>query len=154
MEAKRMMRSKTDKMIAGVCGGLGVYFGIDPTLIRLAFVLLLFAKGVSVILYLVLCIVLPSRELADGVGARASTTEGTDTSSNKVHSPEDEGLRTTRASSDQIAAIVGATLVVFGAVVLLETISPMFFSALSKFFWPTILILGGMVFLLRYQRAE
>jgi len=154
MEAKRMRRSKTDKMIAGVCGGLGVYFGIDPTLIRLAFVLLLFAKGVGVILYLVLCIVLPSSELTDGNGTSVKVTEGVDNFSNKDQSPGDDGLRTNRASGDQIAGIVGATLVVFGTVVLLETISPMLFSTLRKFFWPAILILGGMIFLLRYQRAE
>ncbi len=154
MEAKRMRRSNTDKMIAGVCGGLGVYFGIDPTLIRLAFVLLLFVNGVGVILYLVLCIVLPSSELADGIGTRANAAERTDNFSNKVQSLVDEGLRTTRASGDQIAVIVGATLVVFGAVVLLKTISPMLFGSLSKFFWPAILILGGMVILLRSPRAE
>jgi phage shock protein C len=154
MEAKRMRRSKSDKMIAGVCGGLGVYFGIDPTLIRLAFVLLLFAKGVGVILYLVLCIVLPSSEVDDEIGNRVSMAEGMESFSNRVQSLVDEGLHTTRASGDQLALIIGGILVVFGAVVLLETISPMLFSTLSKFFWPAILILGGLVLLLRYQRAE
>jgi phage shock protein C len=154
MEARRMKRSKTDKMIAGVCGGLGVYFGIDPTLIRLAFVLLLFVDGIGVILYLILCIVLPSSELTDAIGTRANAAEKKDNVSNKVQSLVDEGLRTTRASGDQIAVIVGATLVVFGAVVLIKTISPMIFSSLGKFFWPAILILGGMVILLRSPSAE
>jgi phage shock protein C len=37
-EVKRLYRSKDDRMVAGVCGGIAEYFGIDPTLVRLLFV--------------------------------------------------------------------------------------------------------------------
>ena len=43
MQQTRLMRSETDKMVAGVCGGLADYMGVDPVLVRLAFVLLLLA---------------------------------------------------------------------------------------------------------------
>jgi phage shock protein C len=60
MESKKLYRSNTDKMIAGVCGGLGQYFGVDPTLIRLIFALLVvFGVGSGVLLYIVLAIVIP-----------------------------------------------------------------------------------------------
>src|SRR2546425_4122143 len=59
MDGHRLTRSETDKRIAGVCGGLGEYFGIDPILIRVAFVLLAFMGGTGVIAYVVLWIVLP-----------------------------------------------------------------------------------------------
>ncbi len=60
MENKKLYRSNTDKMIAGVCGGLGQYFGVDPTLIRLIFALLVvFGVGSGVLLYIVLAIVIP-----------------------------------------------------------------------------------------------
>ena len=39
MSEKRLFRSRENKMICGVCGGIGEFFGVDPTLIRLAFVL-------------------------------------------------------------------------------------------------------------------
>lgn len=42
MENKRLYRSRKDKMICGVCGGIAKYFNIDPTLVRLAFVLIAF----------------------------------------------------------------------------------------------------------------
>ena len=42
---KRLTKSKTDRKLFGVCGGLGEYFGIDPTLVRLAFVVLTLFKG-------------------------------------------------------------------------------------------------------------
>ena len=42
METKKLYRSKTDKMISGVCGGLAQYFGVDATVVRLVFALLVF----------------------------------------------------------------------------------------------------------------
>ena len=60
MESKKLYRSRTDRMAAGVCGGLGKYLGIDPTLVRLVFVLLLlFGVGSGLLVYLVMMIVMP-----------------------------------------------------------------------------------------------
>ena len=60
METKKLYRSRTDKMIAGVCGGLGKYLGVDPTLIRLAFVLLLlFGIGSGLLVYLIMMLIVP-----------------------------------------------------------------------------------------------
>lgn len=59
METKKLYRSRNDKMIAGVCGGLGKYFAIDPTLVRLLFVLVVLLGGAGVLAYLILMIVVP-----------------------------------------------------------------------------------------------
>lgn len=56
---QRLMRSRTDKMIAGVASGVGQYLAIDPVLVRLAFVALCFT-GVGVLLYPVLWLVMPA----------------------------------------------------------------------------------------------
>jgi phage shock protein C len=56
---KKLMRSNTDKKIAGVCGGLAEYFDIDSTVIRLLWVLALFFAGTGGLIYLILWIVLP-----------------------------------------------------------------------------------------------
>ncbi len=59
---KKLFRSKTDRKIAGVCGGLGEYFKIDPTLIRVGFVLLLLPGGLpGFIPYVVLWAVIPEQ---------------------------------------------------------------------------------------------
>ena len=60
-EAKRLYRSKTDKVIWGVCGGLAKYFGIDPVLIRVIAVLLLILLAFvpTVVAYVILRIVVP-----------------------------------------------------------------------------------------------
>ena len=55
---QRLMRSRTDKVIAGVAGGIGQYLAIDPVIVRLAFVALAFT-GVGVLLYPVLWLIMP-----------------------------------------------------------------------------------------------
>jgi phage shock protein C len=58
-EQKKLYRSRDDRMIGGVCGGLADYFDVDPTLIRVAVVLLFLMYGVGVIPYLIMCVVVP-----------------------------------------------------------------------------------------------
>lgn len=61
MNQKRLYRSSSNKVIAGVCGGLGEYFGIDPVIIRiLAFILILPGGLPGVLPYLILWVVTPS----------------------------------------------------------------------------------------------
>ena len=60
MKDKRLTRSQSEKMLAGVLGGLANYFDIDPTLVRLGFVVLVFAGvGSPILLYLVLWLIMP-----------------------------------------------------------------------------------------------
>ncbi len=57
---KKLTRSISDRMLAGVCAGLATYLGMDPTVIRLIFVLLFFVSGPGVLLaYLVMMIIVP-----------------------------------------------------------------------------------------------
>lgn len=58
MEIKRLYRSKNDRMICGVCGGIAEYFNIDPTLIRLAFVLF-GLSGSGILAYFVAAVIMP-----------------------------------------------------------------------------------------------
>jgi len=60
-EVKRLYRSKKNKVIAGVCGGIGEYFNVDPVLIRLLWVLFAFAGGCGILAYILAWIIIPSR---------------------------------------------------------------------------------------------
>lgn len=62
MQGNRITRSRTDRMIAGIAGGLGARFNIDPVLVRLAFVALTLLNGFGVLLYLILWLLLPSED--------------------------------------------------------------------------------------------
>ncbi len=59
VEPKKLRRSRSDRMVAGVCAGLAEYFNVDPVLVRLVFVLLALAGGPGVLLYIVLWIIMP-----------------------------------------------------------------------------------------------
>jgi len=67
---KRLYRSRDGRVVAGVCAGLAAYFGVDPTLVRLAFALLTIFGGMGVLLYLCAWVVIP--EEGDG-GSIAET---------------------------------------------------------------------------------
>ena len=56
---KRLYRSRNERWLAGVCGGIGAYFGLDPTLIRVFFVLFGLAVGGGILLYILLWIIIP-----------------------------------------------------------------------------------------------
>lgn len=58
---KKLYLSDTNKKIGGVCGGIGEYFNVDPTLIRLAWVILIFLWGAGILAYFVAWAVIPHR---------------------------------------------------------------------------------------------
>jgi len=63
--AKRLYRSSRNKVIAGVCGGIAEYFGIDATWVRLATAVLVVAAGASAVLYVLLWLFLPDDTSGD-----------------------------------------------------------------------------------------
>lgn len=66
MRSQRLTRSLTDRTLGGVCGGLGVYIGIDPWWVRTMFLVLgVFTEGTGVLIYLALWFILPPETLAD-----------------------------------------------------------------------------------------
>jgi phage shock protein C len=62
-KGKRLYRSRTDRQLAGICGGLGDYFDCDSTLVRVAWVIITFlSAGLAVLAYLVLILVIPNED--------------------------------------------------------------------------------------------
>ena len=166
---KRLYRSRTDRMIGGVCGGLGAYFGVDPTLIRLVFVLLLVFGGSGFLLYLILWIVLPEEGrtyASPEEAARAGTQEiasrakqfGEDIKSafggSSTTGEEGQGTPSSQPASESAPVqtaptsgpwVIGLILVGLGVVFLLNNAFPGFFS--FGRWWPIILVLIGAAML-------
>ena len=61
MKDKKLYKSNTDKTLDGVCAGIAEYFGIDPTVIRLAWVLFSLCGGSGILAYIICAIVIPSK---------------------------------------------------------------------------------------------
>src|SRR5580704_14639542 len=70
---KRMMRSSRDKKSGGVCAGLAEYFDLDPTIVRIVWLLAIFLGGTGFLLYVVLWIVLPLAPLDAPLAVPATT---------------------------------------------------------------------------------
>lgn len=56
---KRLYRSREDRQIAGVCGGVADYLGVDPTLVRLVCAIFAIAGGPGVLLYMIMAVIVP-----------------------------------------------------------------------------------------------
>lgn len=59
MDDKKLVKSNSNRVVCGVCGGIGEYFNIDPTFVRLGFVLFTMAGGSGLLLYLIMAIIMP-----------------------------------------------------------------------------------------------
>jgi phage shock protein PspC (stress-responsive transcriptional regulator) len=87
-QARRFYRSRTDRMVGGVLGGLGAYLGVDPTWLRVAFVLVAFA-GVwpAVLIYIIAMVVVPDEPAGAAPQQHWPQTGGTET----VQAPVEPG---------------------------------------------------------------
>jgi phage shock protein C len=115
-------RSRSDRVIAGVCGGLGRYLNIDPIVVRIAFVALVFAGGSGVLLYILAWIIIPEESETDA--ARPVAT----------------------VSGDRGRLIAGGVLIVIGAFLLIRVVIPWFD---ERVVWAVILIGAGLALVLR-----
>lgn len=61
MENKKLYRSSTNYKLAGVCGGIGEYFNIDPTVVRLGWVVFSLAGGAGLLAYIIAALVMPKQ---------------------------------------------------------------------------------------------
>lgn len=57
--SKKLYLSNTDKKICGVCGGIGEYLDVDPTIVRLIWILLFFAYGFGFVVYIIAALLIP-----------------------------------------------------------------------------------------------
>src|SRR6056297_60367 len=73
---KKIYRSQKNKVIGGVCGGIGEYFDIDPVLIRLIFIILFFSFGIGFLGYIIACIIILENSL-DNVSIEVYNDEKT-----------------------------------------------------------------------------
>ncbi len=154
---KRLYRSRSDRMIAGVCGGLGEYLGVDPVWLRLFFVLLLFATGFGFWAYLILWIIVPAegREVGEpGDTVQANVQEMADRAREFGQSIQ-RGLQRDRAPSEAGPTsgpiIVGLAFILLGALLLLNQFN-LFWWLRWDVMWPlAIIFVGGALLFTRLR---
>lgn len=122
----RLRRSADDKMVAGVCGGLGSYFNTDPVWFRLAFVVVTLAGGAGILIYLVAWLVIPEGTTGDDLSGPGSNL------------------------GEKGPLVAGIALVGIGLVLLLNALVPWF----DRVMWPLAIIAGGVGLLFIGSRRE
>lgn len=131
---KRLYKSRRDKVIDGVCGGIGEYLGIDPVIVRIIFVLLFFMGGVGLLLYIAgMLIIPPSPE------------------ERKEEQPAVESQKKPKSSG--LLFIFGLILIIIGVGLLLENFGfPFwhFFKVAFNYLIPAFLIAIGLILIITY----
>jgi phage shock protein C len=149
----KLYRSKTDSMIAGVCGGLGRYLGIDPTLVRLFFVLLALGSGVGVFVYLLLWILVP-REGVETTDVNQTVRDGANEMAERARTMGEDLRRGFSGSDMRSGAIIGAALILMGVFFLMRTLDIAWLRWLDfDLLWPALLVVAGVVLLWRRARG-
>lgn len=150
----RITKSKTDRVIDGVCGGLAEYFGIDSLLVRLVFVALIFINGIGIILYIVLMIIMPKAQSIEQ-SPKETIQENVREIGERVKEAG-EGLGTAIAKNDEEkhphrTGWLGILLILIGIIFLLDSLN--LIRWLDKdLIWPIIIILvGGWLLIKRWR---
>ena len=129
---KRLYRSRKDRMVWGVCGGLAEYFNIDPVIVRLVFVLLIFADGLGVLAYIVMAIIFPSEE--------------------KVARPNKSELETIEGATRR-NRVLGIILIIIGVLILIANFFREWWLQWINI-WPLIIVGLGLIILLLNARRK
>ena len=112
---RRLYRSDAQRVIAGVCGGLGEYFALDPVWFRIGFVVLAFGGGSGILIYLMMWLLIqPAPDGYSGPSAGRAPVNG--------------------------AVMVGVVFMIVGTIALVNTIAPW----MGQYVWPIVFLLGGL----------
>ena len=142
MENRRLYRSQKQKTIAGVCGGLGDYFNMDPVIWRVIFVVLALAGASGILIYIILWIALPEEHSGFQNFEDASSTGNFSQSNTNNSFKSDSEFPTSFSNNGPLWG--GIVLIVLGALFLIDKFIPtIHFGDL----WPILLIVIGFILL-------
>ncbi len=153
---RRLYRCYHDRKIAGVASGLAEYFDVDPTIIRVLWVLSIFFGGVGLLVYIAMAIIVPM-EPDEAVAAVPDTTAGETTGDAPVPSPSGWHAapvphRHTSRGSGRTGMFVGIVLILFGALALIDAFLPAWVD--GRFLWPAFIVGIGALLVVTAVRRE
>ncbi len=147
---KKLLRTRKDNVLAGVCGGLANYFSIDVTIVRVLWVISSLFGGIGLGTYIICALIIPKEpidhrryedEYEDGFSDRTADDEGYDFEQ-KVYDDEDRERNKT---------FLGLGLIALGGFIAFKIMFPAFS---FKFFWPLVLVGVGFLLLNRPDKNE
>jgi len=157
---KRLYRSRSDRMIWGVCGGLAKYFDMDPTIIRVIAVLSIFLGGVGIWGYIILAIVVPleDSEAAEPKDTVKENVEEMKETARELGHEIQSTLKGEEGESEEMRTIqhrrrnlLGIILIVLGVFFLLGSFN-VFWWFNWHYLWPLVLVAIGVLIIVGARR--
>jgi phage shock protein PspC (stress-responsive transcriptional regulator) len=149
----RMYRSTSDKMLGGVCAGLGKYLRVDVTIVRLFFVVLTMVGGFGPILYFILWIVIPPEGHVEPSG-QSEHLDGVELKE-RAGMVRDDFVSAVSSPNQNTARFIGIALVLLGGFLVLKQLNVTWLYWLnSGVIWAALILLAGVALLVRGSRGE
>lgn len=142
-ETKKLYRSCNNRIIAGIAGGLGEYLAIDPLVIRLIFLVLIFS-GVGFAAYIVAWVLIPN-------DPKCANKSGSEEIKEKAESFANEFRDMGKNNDSDLRIIFGAIILAFGLLLLFQNLVG---ELVWKVFWPAILILFGFYLITKSSESR
>jgi len=147
---KQLYRSESNRILGGVCGGLGEFLGIDPVFIRIFFILWTVLGEFSVLIYLILWVVVPSYSKSESDQKFRSEDLGV-----RIREVVDEIRILVRQPSPELITYAGVGLIGWGVYYLLRRFGfPWIPWNFTPYLWPAFLIIAGVFVLIRATSRE
>ena len=125
---RRLYRSRNQRMLAGVCGGIAEYFNIDVTIVRLIWGLLSLLPLIGLLIYIISAIIIPERPFGYQDNEPFANGDG--------FPPVDKA---------KAMSILGLVLIVVGILALISGLFPVLWRIIRHGFWPAIIIIIGIM---------
>ncbi|MBI4282929.1 MAG: PspC domain-containing protein [Chloroflexi bacterium] len=159
---KRLYRSRSDRMIWGVCSGLAKYFAIDPVIVRLIAILLIFAGGVGILTYIILAIITPMESsqvtepkdvIKENVEEMKETASQIGQEIRATFAREERRAEETAVRQHRTHNILGIILIIIGILFLLANFNfDLFWWLQWQYLWPLIIITIGLLIIFSTRR--
>jgi len=138
-KAKRLTRSKSDRFVAGVAGGLAEYFNIDPVIFRAAFILFALFDGAGVLIYIVMWIFVPEE-------GKENEKKDLEAKVKEVGKEAEQlvNKHTGDTGSHQTRNVIGVIIIIVGVMALLRQFFPISWLGFHTV-WPMLIIVFGFL---------
>ena len=140
MPKSHLYRSRTNRMIAGVAGGLAEYFEVDVALVRLLWILAFFFGGTGLLAYIIAWIIIPESKIES-----SNTATSTENITAAPAAPT-EATTTNSENRRHRLTVIGLILIGFGVLFILKQFIPW---NIFHYFWPALLIIAGVFILVK-----
>jgi phage shock protein PspC (stress-responsive transcriptional regulator) len=154
VEQNRLTRSRDNAIVGGVCAGLGAYLNIDPTWVRLFFVLLTLAEGAGVWIYIILWLIVPREDWGAEPSMEGRVNRSAAEIAERAQSLAVSARQGASGMSEKAVVVIGGVLILYGAYALLDNLNLVWVRHVKGMVLPVLLLASGALLLVKSLRES